>query len=183
MTYDFEKILSSIETGNNQDLPPVESWEPEIVGQIDIHIDNHFRWFHEGSKFERQQLIKLLSKILRKDGDDYFLVTPQEKMRIQVDDVPFEIIHMQYVDAPAHQIKFVTNTEDVIILERQSQWELRLYQGLHIPYINVRHGLWGRVSRNLYYQMIETALAQQKEADADLCISSAAIRFSLGQPE
>src|ERR1700742_3551632 len=77
------------ESAAGRKLPPVEKWNPAHCGDIDIRIARDGTWFHEGSPVGRRELVRLFSTILRKDGDDYVLVTPAEKMRIKVEDVPF----------------------------------------------------------------------------------------------
>ena len=70
-------------------IPPVETWKPTREGEIDIKIDLHGVWFHDGEEMTRMPVVRLLSSILRKEGEEYFLVTPAEKMKIQVDDCSF----------------------------------------------------------------------------------------------
>jgi uncharacterized protein len=94
MSLDIQQILDSLQNNSGHKLPPVHLWHPEREGAIDIHIDGQMRWTHEGGHFERQSIQRLLSTLLRKDGDHYYLVTPQEKLKISVVDVPFEISSM-----------------------------------------------------------------------------------------
>ena len=75
-------------------LPPLHLWQPEHVGVIDIRIDREGIWYHEGTRIERQPLVDLFATILRREKDDYYLVTPAEKMRIVVDEAPFIAIDL-----------------------------------------------------------------------------------------
>jgi hypothetical protein len=77
------------DAANGRPLPPVESWNPAHCGDIDIRIARDGTWFHQGTPIGRKEIVRLFSTILRKDGEDYVLVTPVEKMRIRVEDVPF----------------------------------------------------------------------------------------------
>ena len=70
-------------------LPPVEKWNPAHCGEIDIRIGRDGTWFHQGAPIARRELVRLFSTILRKEPDGFYLVTPAEKMRIQVEDAPF----------------------------------------------------------------------------------------------
>ena len=72
-------------------LPPVMSWNPELSGDMDMVIRKDGTWWHEGVKIERKKLVQVFSTILRKEGDDYFLLTPVEKWRIRVEDLPFVV--------------------------------------------------------------------------------------------
>ena len=75
-------------------LPPLHLWQPEHVGVIDIRIDREGIWYHEGTRIERQPLVDLFATILRREKDDYYLVTPAEKMRIVVEEAPFIAIDL-----------------------------------------------------------------------------------------
>lgn len=69
--------------------PPVERWNPPLSGDIDLRIARDGTWYHEGTAFQRESLARLFASILRRDEDgQYYLVTPVEKWRIQVDDAP-----------------------------------------------------------------------------------------------
>lgn len=155
MSLDIEMLLSTL--SDTQKLPPVQQWQPSHEGAIDIVIDDEVRWWHEGELFQRAALVKLFSSILRYEQGRYFLVTPVEKLAITVADVPFKIVLMLMV---GDIIYLVTNTEDKIALDVSACWQLRDYQGVQIPYVEVRDGLFARVDRNVYYQMVEQA--QQK---------------------
>ena len=73
-------------------LPPLHLWQPEHEGVIDIRIDREGAWYHEGVRIQRQPLVDLFATILRREGDDYFLVTPAEKMKIAVEEAPLLLV-------------------------------------------------------------------------------------------
>lgn len=173
MALDLDTLLASLH-GAPDKRPPVEQWRPAVSGTIDIVIDEQMHWFHEGTGFEREALVKLLASILRREGDQYFLVTPAEKMAIHVADVPFKIIAML-----VHQGLWylISNVEDRIALDHRANWQLRTYQGVDVPYVEVRNGLFARVDRAVYYQMAE--LAEQDEK-GNLVLVSGTNRFLLG---
>ena len=89
------------------------TWQPAKRGQVDIRIDREGRWFHEGDEIKRQPLIDLFATLLRKEGGDYFLVTPVEQMQIAVEDSPFVVVDM---DVRGHgenaDVLFTTNVGD-----------------------------------------------------------------------
>ena len=70
-------------------LPPVHLWNPPFCGDLDMRIARDGRWFYEGSPITRPAMVRLFSTILKREGEEYFLVTPVEKYRIAVDDAPF----------------------------------------------------------------------------------------------
>src|ERR1700761_9279071 len=101
------------ETAAGRKLPPVEKWHPAHCGDIDIRIARDGTWFHEGTPVGRRELVRLFSTILRKDGDDYVLVTPGEKMRIVVEDAPFIAVLLEAEGIGKDQrLTFTTNVGD-----------------------------------------------------------------------
>lgn len=142
-------------------LPPVEQWHPPLLGDIDIRIDQDGVWHHEGTPFQRQDLAQLFASILVREGDEYFLVSPVEKWRIQVDDVPFVFVLLD-VDAPGQPgqtLRFRTSLGDEVMAGRQHGITLRPYgpEAQLLPYLPVRRNLEGRVSRNVFYQLVDLA--------------------------
>ena len=84
-----EGIAASARAVKTRGLPPVHLWNPPDCGDIDMRIARDGTWFYLGTPIGRPELVRLFSTILRKDGDRYVLVTPVEKVGIQVDDAPF----------------------------------------------------------------------------------------------
>ena len=136
-------------------LPPVHKWSPEISGDIDIRIDFQGNWFHESQPIVRHTLVQLFASVLWCEKGDYYLVTPVEKWRIQVEDVPFVVQGAEHVDG----FWFIsTNTGDRVRVSAEHPVELRELDGQQIPYIQVRYELWARVSRSIYVQWVEESL-------------------------
>lgn len=165
-------------------LPPVESWHPSFCGDIDIRIARDGRWYHEGRIFQRDALTKLLSSILRKEGDEYFLVSPVEKMRIQVEDVPFLAIEMQQEntsDQPAAFL-FRTATDDIVRLDAEHPLRVQVdpVSNEPRPYILVRGGMEARIHRPVFYELVELAREEKRNGQLHLVIDSAGETFDLG---
>lgn len=74
---------------------PVHLWNPDFCGNIDMRIARDGTWFYQGTPIGRKPMVKLFSNIIRRDGDDYFLVTPVEKVGIRVDDAPFVAVTLE----------------------------------------------------------------------------------------
>ena len=81
-------LAESIKATKTRGLPPVELWNPPFCGDLDMRIARDGTWFYLGTPIGRPALVRLFSTIIRRDGDDYFLVTPVEKVGITVDDAP-----------------------------------------------------------------------------------------------
>jgi hypothetical protein len=154
---DLFKLLGKFE--REQKMPPIEDWNPEIVNDIDIVIDSQGRWFHEGGHFDRQDLARMFASLLRREDEDYFLVTPSEKLKITVEDVPFSIVLMknETID-DQQQLTFITSLGDEVVASDNNKLEFRTsVTGDNIPYIEVRNRLWGKLNQSTYYELINLA--------------------------
>lgn len=163
-------------SGDGRDLPPVHLWNPAHCGDIDIVIQADGLWLHEGSLIGRPELVRLFSTVLRKDPDGYCLVTPAEKLRITVEDVPFRAVH---VDREGDDLVFTTNVGDRVVAGRAHplQVEGDAETGEPAPYVHVRGGLEARIARPVFYELVEMA----DERDGRLFVRSGGAAFSLGR--
>lgn len=149
------------ELAAHRKLPPVESWDPTKTGDSEMRIAADGRWFHQGGEVSRPAMVRAFSSLLRAEAEGaYWLVTPQEKLSIAVDDVPFIAVEAQIRDA---NIAFRLNTDDLVVAGPENRIETRLYDGVPVPYLHVRAGLWARCSRPVYYELAEHALAADLE--------------------
>lgn len=162
---------------NSQSQPPVHLWKPEHCGVIDIKIDSNGFWFHEGEPISRDKLVALFASILWFENGQHFLVTPVEKLTIEVVDVPYIIQQMEKVDQ--HWVA-VTNTHEQVIIGDDHPVTLREFQGQWLPYINVRYDLWARLNRSVYYQWVVDALELAGDSN-ELWLKSGTYRFRLNQ--
>jgi len=155
--------------GKENKLPPVEKWHPDVQGEIDIRIATDGVWYYRGAEMTRIDVVKLLSSILRKDGDEFFLVTPTEKMKIQVEDLPF-IINIMDVEGEneSQRIHFSTQFGDCLTLSKAHPLQVT-YNNKNepAPFVSVRHGLDARISRAVYYDLAELAVEAGAGIDAE----------------
>jgi len=156
-------------------LPPVHLWHPEHCGEIDIVIRADGVWMHEGSPIGRKELVRLFSTVLRKDPDGYHLVTPVEKLKIQVEDLPFRAVAMMRL---GDDLVFTTDVGDEV---RASEGDPIVVEtdpttGEPAPRIHVRRDLWARIARSVFYELVEMA----EEVDGRLVVKSNGQTFSLG---
>jgi len=158
--------------------PPVGSWHPARTGRIDIRIAADGSWYHEGAPIRRPGLVKLFASILRRDPDGYCLVTPAEKLLIQVDDAPFVAVDMEVKGAGQGQsLLFVTNVDDVAIADAEHPLRVAGSATEPRPYVLVRDGLEALISRPVYYRLIDQAV----EEGPEIAVYSAGARFVLGK--
>lgn len=145
---------------DEQKLPPVDSWNPAHCGHSDMRIARDGTWFHQGSPINRPAMVRLFASILRREPDGrHVLVTPVEKLDIEVEDAPFVAVEMKVEGSgPDARIAFRLNTGDLIPAGRDHA--LRFEErgdGPH-PYLHVRHGLEALVARPVYYELAALAL-------------------------
>ena len=143
----------------NDHLPPVEKWEPERCGDIDITIRRDGVWVHEGSPIARPRLVRLFSTVLRRDQDGYYLVTPVEKLKLTVEDVPFVAVAMTIEGEGADRtVTFRTNVGDTVTAGPDHpitfNRDAAEPQAVVMPYVEVRRGLKARLSRPVYYDFV-----------------------------
>ncbi|WAC49109.1 DUF1285 domain-containing protein [Asticcacaulis sp. SL142] len=135
---------------------PVELWNPKLCGEIDIVIRADGSWWHEGARIERQSLIFLFAKLLRYDDDGYYLITPVEKLKITVEDLPFLAVDF---DREGETLVFSTDQSERVTLGAEHPLA---FDGDDLwPRIRVRHNLWARVTRAAWYRLIDIADVQR----------------------
>ena len=161
-TKSLEDLGSEFENAakSQSSLPPVESWNPPLSGDIDIVISREGLWYHEGGLIKRQPLVKLFASILKREGDDYFLVTPVEKWRMQVEEVPFIVQAMERTEEKGGPVLiFTTNVGDRVRAGPNNPIRVDVdpETGEPRPYLRVRRNLEGRINRAVYYQLAELA--------------------------
>lgn len=154
----LEQIAKQIEQNA---LPPVHLWTPDLVGEIDIHIDAQGFWFHEGESISRESLVRLFSSILWCENGRHFLITPVEKLEIRVDDAAYVVHQMESANEAWIA---TTNTHEQVIIGKNHPVELRQYKQQWVPYVNIRYDLWARVNRSIYYQWVEAAMERDEHA-------------------
>jgi uncharacterized protein len=154
--------------------PPVELWNPPFCGDLDIRIATDGTWFYMKTPIGRPALVKLFASVLKREGDSYFLVTPVEKCGIQVDDAPFLAVEMAIEDGAANSVQngtpcrvlnFRTNVDDWVACgpEHRLRFEPEQDTGGLKPYLHVRRDLWAKVTRALFFDLVE--LGEEREVD------------------
>ena len=164
-------------TGHENKVPPVELWDPPYCGEMDIVIKADGSWYYNGTIFKRMSLVKLFASVIKKEVDEYFLVTPVEKIKITVEDAPFVLTQWQWQDETQETIIVATNLDDEFPLNPDHKMRLDSNGQL---YVTVRRNLEAKVHRNVYYQWVELAKELKTEKGTELVFVSAGHTFSLG---
>ena len=145
-------------------LPPVHLWNPDFCGDIDMRIARDGTWYYLGTPIGRQAMVRLFSTIIRRDGDDYFLITPVEKVGIKVDDAPFVAVAVTVEGTgEAQRLRFLTNVEDEVEAgpEHPLRIELDPQTQEPSPYVHVRSNLEALIGRSVFYQLVELAVPRE----------------------
>ncbi|MBK6510896.1 MAG: DUF1285 domain-containing protein [Haliea sp.] len=151
-------IAAQLETSRNYDSPPLHLWHPPLSGDIPIHINAQGDWYHDGSKIAREALVRLFANILRRERDgEYYLVTPTEKWRIEVEqhallvtDVDaFEVDGIQHLEATLNTGKRIQVSEQQPLFLDDESGEIA---ALRLP-----HGLTAMFTRAAWYRLVDMA--------------------------
>jgi hypothetical protein len=160
VTPSAESLAATIRASQTRGLPPVHLWNPPFCGDLDMRIARDGTWFYEGTPIGRIGLVKLFSSILKKEGDDYFLVTPVEKVGITVEDAPFVAVDFEATGTDRDQVlRFVTNVGDAAVAS--ADLPLRVVRAPITqepsPYVLIRTNLEALIDRKSFYRLIDLA--------------------------
>ncbi len=153
-----ENLASAAKAASGKGLPPVHLWNPPFCGDLDIRIARDGTWFYLGTPIGRKELVKLFSSILRRDGDDYFLVTPVEKVGIRVDDAPFVAVDFEAQGEGQNQtLTFSTQVDDHVAAgpDHPIRVERDPETGEPSPYVLVRARLEALIDRKSFYRLVD----------------------------
>ncbi|MGJ8544038.1 MAG: DUF1285 domain-containing protein [Sulfitobacter sp.] len=153
-----ESIAAAAKAAQTKGGPPLEQWNPPFCGDLDMQIKRDGTWFYQGTPIGRMPLVKLFASILWREGDDYFLVTPVEKVGITVEDAPFIAVDFEAEGAGQDQVlHFESNLGDAatagaahpIRVVRDSE------TGEPSPYVLIRRNLEALIDRKSFYRLVE----------------------------
>jgi len=176
-----DQPLDSIEkqvgkSARNFDAPPLHLWDPELSGDITIRIAADGSWFHEGGQIQRESLIRLFASIFRREEDQqYYLVTPTEKWRIEVELHPLVVVDVEQQLKDAESVlKLTLNTGKELLLGQEHS--LFLESSLNnVAAVTLWHGLTALFNRAAWYRLVEMA----EEVEGIPCVFSAGHQFPL----
>jgi hypothetical protein len=154
----LEAIANAARTTTLKGPPPVHLWDPPFCGDLDMRIAADGTWFYLKTPIGRAPLVKLFASVLKREGDKYFLVTPVEKCGIVVEDAPFLAVELRVDREEGGQVlRFRTNVDDWVACGRDHalRFEPQADAGGLKPYLHVRRNLWARVTRALFFDLVE----------------------------
>lgn len=166
--------LAAAASAQKRGLPPVHTWNPPYCSDIGLKIARDGTWSYQGSPIGRPALVRLFSTILRRESEGYRLVTPVEKVAVEVEDAPFLAIDMRQEPDPAgDRLVFLTNVGDEVAAgpDHPLRFETDPSGGLK-PYILIRDDLWALLSRALVYDLVELAQSRSRDGQSEIGVSS-----------
>jgi len=205
-------IKSTKGTREGRAIPPLEKWHPKDIADMDLTIKANGEWWHEGGQMTRESLVSLFATILWKEENngitEYFLKTPVQKIRIQVEDAPLLINDVGIVhEDDMSWLEFTTTTGDVVRLDDEHPIVLKAYNSNNSdkanqvstaddvadsqelasteqvrPYMMVRNGLTALIGRNTFYHLTEIGALSEENGKAILTLQSGGQSYSLSMP-
>jgi hypothetical protein len=142
-------------------LPPVDKWNPDRCGHSGMRIARDGTWYHEGSRIRRPAMVRLFSTVLRREADgSHVLVTPVEKLDIDVESTAFRAVEMSVeAERRGGRVAFRLDSGDAVILGPDHPLRIVETESGPSPRLLVRHGLEAELTRAVYYELAELALA------------------------
>lgn len=165
-------------------LPPVEKWNPDYCGEIDLLIRRDGTWVHEGTPIGRARLVRLFSTVLRKEGERHYLVTPAEKLGIRVEDAPFVAVLMRAGEGPkGRRLVFTINVGDEVAAGPDHEIVFRPSpaSGDKAPYIHVRAGLMALIARPVFYELAGLGETRKVGGEEMFGVASDGVFFPFGR--
>ena len=154
-------------------LPPVEQWNPSEIADSHMRIAADGTWLHEGRPIARPAMVRAFASLLTRDeSGQHWLVTPECKQSIEVEDAAFQAVELR---AECNALAFRLNTDELVVAGPDHP--LRAVGEPDVPaiYLAVRRGCEARLNRSTYLQLVEHALARGPE----LTVASKGATFSL----
>jgi hypothetical protein len=173
--------------------PPVHLWNPPFCGDLDMRIATDGTWFYLKTPIGRPALVKLFASVLKREGDKYFLVTPVEKCGIVVEDAPFLAVELEVArgdrgaapGASGQVLHFRTNVDDWVACgsDHALRFEPEPETGGLKPYLHVRRNLWAKVTRALFYDLVELGEERDIGGERMFGVASGGMFFAMAPAE
>lgn len=178
----FENLTSYLQQlVSTRRIPPLETWQPEFCGTMDLIIKANGEWWHEGQPIRRQAMIDLFSKVLWKEKGQYYLKTPVEKIKIKVEDAPLLITTVDQIEIDGLvYVQMTSKNQDTFLLDHLHPLSIRSYQGENRPYVRVRYELDALIQRQAFYHMVEYGELSEQEDAVYLKLQSGLRNFMIG---
>ncbi len=181
-SFDLTEISRQLKS-SVKSIPPVDQWNPDFCGDIDMQILRDGRWMYNGTPIGRESMVKLFSTILWKENDHFYLKTPVEKVGISVEDAPFHVVSLEVADGELGQeVYLTTKTEDRVRVD--DAHPIRVVTDPRTdepsPYVHIRFGMEALINRAVFYELVTLAQEVELEGKPSLVIYSCGKPYLLG---
>jgi hypothetical protein len=164
----LEGLASNARKEGRKGPPPVHLWNPPFCGDLDMRVASDGTWYYMKTPIGRPALVKLFASVLKRENGKYYLVTPVEKCGVTVDDAPFLAVEMRIDQGEQGRVlSFRTNVDDWVAcgLGHALRFEPEPDTGGLKPYLHVRRDLWAKVTRALFYDLVE--LGEERDVSGE----------------
>jgi uncharacterized protein len=164
---------------------------PAELGDLDMRIARDGTWYYRGSPINRMPLVKLFASVLRRESDgSYWLVTPAERGRVEVEDAPFIAVAVERDgEGSGQKLIFRTNLDEIVTAGPDHKLRVETAaDGTPAPYILVRPGiearpgLEARLARPVFYELAELGQEELIAGESQFGVWSGGMFFCLGDP-
>ena len=180
------RLMENPAPGNSSAAAPHGARRPAELGDLDMRIARDGTWYYRGSPINRIPLVKLFASVLRRDNDgSYWLVTPAERGRVVVEDVPFIAVEVEMQGTGRdQQLIFRTNLDEIVTAGPDHPLRVETAaDGTPAPYILVRPGLEARLARPVFYELAELGHEERVGDEEQFGVWSSGMFFRLGEIE
>ncbi|MEM7614853.1 MAG: DUF1285 domain-containing protein [Pseudomonadota bacterium] len=176
-----DRLALAARAAGEKGLPPVHLWDPPFCGDLDMRIAVDGTWFYNGTPIGRKPLVRLFSSILKREGDDYFLVTPVEKVGITVEDAPFVAVDMTPSESSQGPVLvFTTHVGDVAQAGPEHPIRVTFAEdGTPRPYILIRGNLEALIDRKTFYRLVDQCDTAEVDGQTWFGVHSAGTFFPM----
>lgn len=181
------ELIEKHRTGREPGAAPQWEFDPKSCPDFPFRIARDGTWYYQGSPIERKELCKLFSSVLRRDAKgDFYLVTPGEQGRIEVEDAPFTAVEtIVSGEGRGRTVTFRTNLDHMVTAG--AEHPIRVAEdsesGAPSPYILVRDNLEALILRPQFYELVDLCEERREGNLVNLGIWSDGVYFRLGQVE
>jgi uncharacterized protein len=163
---------------------------PADCGDLPFLIRRDGTWLYRGSPINRKELVCLFASVLKRESDgSFWLETPAERGRIQVEDAPFVAVELDWTgDGRRQTLSFRTNVDQVVTAGADNP--IRISHDIltcePTPYLLVRRGVGApaveaRINRAVYYELVALAVPEWVGCRRMLGVWSCGRFFPLGE--
>lgn len=176
-----ESLFRQLVAQSEDKLPPVHLWHPSNTTDIGMRISRDGTWWYQGTPISRRRMVRLFSRVLRREGEEYFLVTPVEKVRVEVEVAPLVAVQMEVRSGGrGPEIAFRSNVDDIVVVDRDHPILMHGTPEAPLPVVVVRDRIEALIARSVYYELVEQGETRVSRGREVLIVHSCGIDFELG---